>query len=492
MSIRIDFLSNTRSVTRDAATLADTFDKVVDSLDDVASAAHKSGSKISSEYDDASKDGQRSAERLERAFKEASDQTAASSKQGAEHMAKNTKEGVRESSEGLSTLKEEAKQNASETFSSFDGSASSFADGIQGTLGGIVSDLGPLGAAAGAAGALGIGLITAAMTNGQEQSEAFKQDVADLGQDLVTTGSRGSASLGKVVSALQDLATGQDSAGNTLGKLQDLAHDTGISYKDLAIAYAGNGKGLSTLLDLQKDHLAALRRTQQAQQQGNAGYQSAKSAIDNQVDSQEKLISTLENTSKKQKAAAKEQKAYIDSGAEALDRQAQAAGSYSEAVQSAYADAGSDVKDYVEKGVFNLDRYQKATEANAQAIVDYTANMATAQATLAKGGHDRAIGYLEALGPDAAPLIAAFIKAPAAQQKSLEATWDTLGGAASTSFGTSLQSKLNAQVPTQTVKIVPDLTAVVNQLDYMRKHPSSIPVPLIPVAGAGSGVKRNP
>lgn len=488
MSIRIDFLSNTRSVTRDAALLADTFDKVVDSLDDVATAAHKSGSKISDEYTDAGKDGERAAQRLERAFKDASDQTATSSKQGAEHMAKNTREGVRESSEGLSTLKEEAKQNASETFSSFDGSAQSFADGIQGTLGGIVSDLGPLGAAAGAAGALGIGLITAAIQNGQEKSEQFQQDVKDLADDLVTTGSRGSASMGKVVSVLQDLATGQDNAGNSLTKLQKLSHDTGISYQDLAQAYAGNGRGLTTLLASQKRHLQALQDQRIAQNDVTGGINRAPSAISRQIAAQENLIGTLEQTRKKQQQAAKDQKAYLESGAEAIDLAAQAAEGYASSVQQSYQQAGADVKDYVEKGVFNLDKYQAATEKNAQAVIDYQKNIATATGLLGKSGHDAAISYLESLGPDAAPLIAAFLKAPAAQQKALEQTWDTLGSAASTSFGTSLQTNLDAHPRTQKVKLVPDDSAV--QINIAALGRTKIPVSLVPTKSNGPVPKR--
>lgn len=485
MAIRIDFLSNTRAVTRDAATLGDTFEKVADALDDVATHAHKSGAKISSEYTEAGRDGERAAERLEKSFKEASDKTAASSKQGAEKLSSNLEHSTRETSEAVKTVKEETLANASETFSSFDGSAQSFADGIQGIFGGVVADLGPIGAAAGAAGALGIGLISSAMANGQEQSEAFKQDVSDLADDLVTTGSRGQASLAKVVSVLQDLATGQDSAGNSLGKLHEMAHDTGISYKDLAQAYAGNGHGLATLLVSQKKHLAALEAQRVAQNDVTGGINRAPSAISKQIEAQQKLISTLEQQRKKQVAAAKDQKDYIESGAEALDRQAQAAQSYADNVQSAYAQAGADISDYVKNGKFDLNAYQKAMEANAAAIVNYQANMATATAQLGKDGHDKAITYLESLGPDAAPLIAAFIKAPAAQQKSLEATWDTLGGAASSSFNSGLQQGLNAVQPSVAVRVYADMSDVDKKINGLKNSQVLIPFGIAPNPGLG-------
>lgn len=435
-------------------------DGVADVLDDMVKAGDDAGQSLTRSLEDQ----QRATEDLRGDYQKLNREIEDGSSRSSRSMSESTTRASHEASEGLGEVRESAQSNATEVAASFDGSAQSVVDGFQGAASEAFAGFGPAGALAGLAAAAGIGLISKAMSDGTESTEAFKQDVADLATDLIETGSRGSASIDTIVSSLQGLATGEDSAGRTLGSLQDIAKKTGISFEDLAQAYAGNSDGLSTLIGTQKKHLAALVDQRIAQNDVTGGINRAPSAISKQIGAQEDLIVVLEETKKKQKEAAKEQKAYVDSGAEALDLAGQAQSSYADAVQSSYADAGSAIEDYVTKGKFNLDEYQKATEANLKAIVEYQGNMAKAQVTLAKGGHDQAIQYLEQLGPDAAPLIAAFIKAPEKQKGELAATWDQLGSTAATSFGTKLQGDLDAQVPTQKVKLKVDDSELVNAI----------------------------
>ena len=121
-------------------------------------------------------------------------------------------------------------------------------DGIQGTLGGLVSSLGPVGLAAGAAGAIGIGLINGALQNADTQSQAFKQSVADLTSELITAGKDGSVSLDYIVQKLQALATETDAAQPSLVKLNKAAHESKSSYKDLAETYAGSTAKLKDMV----------------------------------------------------------------------------------------------------------------------------------------------------------------------------------------------------------------------------------------------------
>jgi hypothetical protein len=84
--------------------------------------------------------------------------------------------------------------------------------------------------------------------------------------------------------------------------------------------------------------------------------------------------------------------------------------------------------------------------------------MATSVGQLGKDGHDKAIQYLESLGSDAAPLVDAFVKAPADKQADLARIWDTLGNASSSSFGSGLQRGLNNQgAAVKNVTVVPDM-----------------------------------
>lgn len=78
----------------------------------------------------------------------------------------------------LRTVADEAKQNAAEMFSSFDGSASSLADAVQGTLGGLVSGLGGLpGIALAAAGAAGLGAVAQAIEAHERAAEAMRDGI---------------------------------------------------------------------------------------------------------------------------------------------------------------------------------------------------------------------------------------------------------------------------------------------------------------------------
>lgn len=474
MPIKINFLANTREVVRDVANIGDALSDVSSSLDDVASDAARSGSRMTDAYTDAAKaseraaervgdaytdagkDGERAAERLERSFKEASDATAKNGGKGPEDFARRTRESTDDANESVRTFKDEAKSNLSEVASSFDGSATSIVDLFQGTLGGVIADLGPAGLVAGTVAAAGVGLIGAAFTANGEQSEAFKQKVSDLTAELIESGREGSAGIQYIADKLQELATSTDDAEDNLKDLRSAADRSGGSYKDLAQAVAGN----TDEIDKQIDKALKL---QDAWQQTGQGQLEADDALglssSNRSDALDEYIQYLRDAKTASDDANDAQKNFADAGGPALQAAADAVSAYSEGVQSAYADAGASIDDYVKDGVFNLDRYQAATQKNLEAIVGYQKNMSEAQGVLAKSGHDTALQYLEQLGPDAAPLIDAFVKAPKAKQDELAAIWDALGAAGASSFGNRLQGDLDATTARKVVSVVPDMAA---------------------------------
>lgn len=80
----------------------------------------------------------------------------------------------------LDEVTDEAKQNAAEMFSSFDGSFESIADAAQGTLGGLVGGLKGIPAiAAVAAGAAGLGLVSTEIIKQIDRAEELKQSLTD-------------------------------------------------------------------------------------------------------------------------------------------------------------------------------------------------------------------------------------------------------------------------------------------------------------------------
>ncbi|GMA22288.1 hypothetical protein GCM10025864_44530 [Luteimicrobium album] len=99
-----------------------------------------------------------------------------------------TERGLRGASESVETFRDEAKANLSEVASSFQGSMDSAVDVVQGTLGGVVADLGPAGLIGGALAAAGIGLGKALLSGTADAVNQAKQDVQDLAKDIVSAG----------------------------------------------------------------------------------------------------------------------------------------------------------------------------------------------------------------------------------------------------------------------------------------------------------------
>lgn len=226
--IEIDIAANTRDFQRGTKDVEAALEGVADALDDVSKDAAKSGDKIGDELSDGTKDGARKAERavdgisdaltdagrdakragdkigdgieagaedaersvekLEQSFKDVADASKRETNRASDAMKRNMDEGTTAAKRDLGELKDEAISNASETFSSFDGSITSLADGIQGTLGGVISNIGPAGAVAGAAAAIGVGLLTAEFERTKERAEEVRQQAAELARQIIDAG----------------------------------------------------------------------------------------------------------------------------------------------------------------------------------------------------------------------------------------------------------------------------------------------------------------
>ncbi|PZQ89051.1 MAG: hypothetical protein DI534_09755 [Leifsonia xyli] len=157
-------------------------------------------------------------EELERAYKQAQEETKKLARENRElgdiirqeagesvrAQKRAAKEQVSTARESMREVKGELLQNASETFSSFDGSLNSFVDTAQGTLGGLVVGLSSTGAgipaaAAVAAGAAGIGLVSAALTDANERQKELEEAASEWAQTYID-------SAGRVVNAAQQTA----------------------------------------------------------------------------------------------------------------------------------------------------------------------------------------------------------------------------------------------------------------------------------------------
>lgn len=499
MAIKIPIGANASEAVREAKRAGDAIDSIGDTLSDLARESARSSREASRAFDDipdgvkdAARDVDRESkklgdgladgvdrgvndskdhlDRLEKDFKSAVRDIQRTDGKGGlgQNLADDARKGTRQATESVETFSDEAKSNLSEVASSFTGDMQSVTDLVQGTLGGVVSDLGPLGLVAGAAGAAGVGLIGQAITNAQERQEALKAKTAELAQAMIDGGRDGAVGYDVVAQKLQELASEADDLGVDLKSLKAIADQAQQPFDDLAQAYAGNVGEIDKLVQKHKDIQAELIRTNHVSGDAATSYEGDNSK---KISSEQKYLDKLYEVQKGARDAAEQQKLYLESGAADLAANAEAMDSWTGEVQGAYAAAGDAQQGFTDDGVFNLDRYITKTSEAVKTIEDYSANMATAVGQLGKDGHDNAIRYLEQLGPDAAPLVQAFINAPAEKRGALAALWDSLGNTGSASFGAGLQNGLDGQGPAQkSVRVSADLAQFNADMAYATRQ----------------------
>lgn len=418
---------------------------VAESLEDVAKAGEKGGDKLV----DALKDSQRETEKNEKAYRDMASTIQRTTKATSSGFEISTREQTHLRKEAIKEIGNEAKQNASETFSSFDGSAQSFVDGIQGTLGGLVSSLGPIGLAAGAAGALGIGLINGALQNGDTKTQEFKAEVAELSKAIIDAGNEGGPSIDALVSKIEDLATGTDDAGKGFRKALKDIKAIGGSSKDVAKALAGDPAALAAATKQVHKYTDELRKNQEqitdvSQQAAVFSSKGLKAALE--------LEKQLDTQTEKQKEAAKGSRAYAESGAADAAAHAAAVGAAVESIQSSLHDAGAAWEDYNADGTTTLDEYNAHIEATIAATGKYVENVKTVSKTVTGD----ALRYIESLGQDAAPILQAFVDAPLDQQSRTASNWDKLGKSSGATYSKSLTDSLPKEVAGPKVKVSAD------------------------------------
>lgn len=485
MAINIDFLANERDLVRGADNSADALAKVSDALDDVARDSQRSAGKMESEYKDAARGVESSNDRLERSFKDLADAGREPARKIGDDLDAGTKQGTTAASHHVEEFSSEAKANISETFSSFRGDAEDFAQVIQDTLGGLAGGLEGIPAiAAVAAGAAGIGLVLGAIEQGQQQSEAWKQDVADLTAQFIDAGRRGPDAIDAMVDKLKELAANTDDAGVNLSKLDDLTRRSKGSYEDVAQAYAGNTTALRALVRQGDEHIRQLTEQSARTNANDDAQRRAYGGLIDQIQAQSELNDYLEQAAEKADAAAKNQRLYVESGAAGMAAKAQQIRD----IDQAYDDAAGAVEDYVdqETGVFDTQKYIDAMTAKAQALDQFKSNMQKAALTLSPD----AVQFLQTQGTDAAAqLVAAYLKSTGDQQQQLNSVWSTAGKTSADSYTGSLRSNLPATVPGPKVVIDDVDTSSIPRMIQQTLNGHHFEVPVFATPRVGNAVR---
>lgn len=413
--IKVNFVS-------DAKPLVTDIDRMTDALEDGADELArfgKDGDQIADGIKDGRRDAERELDRMEDALRDVASEAKRSGKAIGDDVSDGAKRARIVSADEMGEIKNEALANASETFSSFDGSVESFADGIQGTLGGLVSGLGPVGAAIGAAGALGIGLIVAALDGAGEEQEKLRERTAELADEYLQTGEIGATSVEFITEALKQLATETDPAERNLRSLYELVSKSGTKgFEDIAQAYAGDVEGLDRVLKKNEEYLETLRERNGELNPMKITEETV--ALGNQEFAQEKVVQQLRDAKTVADEAAIATQAYAASGGPELERKAELIS----AVNDAYDDAAASVDDYIDKesGLLDVDAYITAMQEREKAIEEYQETLASSPLS------SDAKSFLVAQGVEsAAQFLAGYKRATPGQQKELNRIWSEAG-----------------------------------------------------------------
>lgn len=499
--INIPFLSDVRDFLRGTGDVEDGLDEVADSLDglgdkgrdagrdtgrglsegvegaarDVDRSADKIGESLDTAFDgagDSAKDAardverhiegagddvSRETERMERSFKDAFDAVKPAAKGAGDDVGRSMKGGTDKAVNASEEFRDEAKSNISEVASSFSGDMDSAVDVVQGTLGGLASNLGPAGLFGAAILAGGIGLLKATLEGDAEAALELKERVIELADELEEVAGNTAAldwaakireASAEITDAKSWWEVWQDEPKTWLDEQADAARRAGIDFGTWAAGMAGESTNAEAAIqqldqriaDLQERNAEIARQTPDVEGIYSAhalGATAGSTAVDDEVKSLTDLRDQMAESLTTTEAATERHDLLTD----AIDRTSDAAieaqesqESYAGAVVDSLTEAAEAWEDYTEDGVLNLDEYNAAIEKQYEAVRAYEENMVRASSTLS----EEALNYIRSLGPEAAPLLQAYIDAPLDQQTRTAENWDRVGQAATDGYRSGL------------------------------------------------------
>lgn len=359
-----DAQRNAQDMERSVGGIGSSADKSARDLDQ---ATEKMGDSVK----DAAKETDTATERMAASFKEAARNAQDSGRQ----IGKGFTDGTDKAKEGLNDFKSESASTAKESAASFDGSADSIIDAFQEVAANAFIGFGPAGLIAGLAAAAGIGLISKAIGDSQEDAETFKAEVQSLAEEFIATGDTGTRSIEFISDALRELATSTEDGTANLQKMKEAADGSGGSFRDLAEAYAGNGEGLDDLISKQEAYVAALEDEQLALDMGTDAGIKRYSEISKILDSSDAYLGYLDEAKEKNRAAAEAEANWVAAGGEELQLKAAAVDAYQDALDDSIA-SFEDFKN-AETGVYDPAAYIAGMAEKAAATQNFNANVQT-------------------------------------------------------------------------------------------------------------------
>ena len=241
MAIKIPFIADVTRFLSGTRDLEESLDDVADSLDDISTAGSDVDTKVGGDLKAVAQTADDSAEKIETSFREAFRAVESQGRTSSRKVKADVDDVGVKGSATMREFSQEAKANVAETVSSFNGSASSAVDAIQGTFGGLVSALGPAGLVGAAAVGVGIGLARNLFTKSQEAAEDFRERVLTIFDELRETGDISPEfkldSLAGIISDAEELKKAFDV--DNVDDFKTMLDDTGLSTRQLQTYFSG-------------------------------------------------------------------------------------------------------------------------------------------------------------------------------------------------------------------------------------------------------------
>lgn len=378
--IEITLVANTRAFVAGTKDVSGALADVADSLNDLVQEAERSGEKLGDALGDNVQDGTRETDqsltRLERSFRDLATTADEETTRAAKAMDQNLDRGAAQANASLQEVSMEAKQNAAETFSSFDGSATSLLNGIQGTFGGLVASLGPLGMGIGIAGGIAFGLLQAQMDQMGVASDAQKQRIKDLAGQFFDTGKVGQRSLSDISDELKSMATETDDTKTNLGNLKYLAESLKRPLSEITSTYLEGGPALDKLIAKTREQRDALGEQYRA---SGALAAQRDGALSTEAANLDMIAGKLQKQADAYRAAREAQILAITAGADKYDVATAGLDSIAKGYDG-IRDAASQAAT-AQDGTFDTQKYLAQVEKQKQVMLTFKANIAQMKLT---------------------------------------------------------------------------------------------------------------
>lgn len=418
--------------------------------------AKGAGDEIGSEIKAGSDKAAEAAEKLRTRAATALDRLKTKARSTGKDVGDDLKAGTAKAGEGFEELGDEAGQAGKEAATSFTGEFEDITDLIRDITVEAFNGFGPAGVAAGIAAAAGIGLAVAALQKAEEKADDTREAIWDLADELaevegneklIDWSNRFRESLSRVTDNKSWFEPWQDADVTALDQVVDATDRLGISLEALgaavsdADAYQAFSDNLADTRGALEDSLKGLHpASQEFQEIIQQMY--AVDALQQWVDSERKLLGEAGETH--EAYAAVVAGAHDDVRAAEL-YSAESHEEYAGGVESALSKAGEAWEEYTQDGILNLEEYNKAIEEQYQAVQDFERNMVLASSQLSS----EALSYIRSLGPEAAPLLQAFIDAPLKERQRTARNWDLIGSTSSTGYEAGFDKGTPARLVTE-------------------------------------------